>query len=60
MIVRKYQLAKYSEPTGRGGYKSVSIIGSFNSYISALLYKIVTFRFKYRLESFEFNDEIFM
>ncbi len=50
--MKKYQLAKYSHPTGNGGYYSVTLIGGFNSYISALLWKFITGHWNYRIESF--------
>lgn len=59
MKVTKYQLSKYMDPTPHGGYYSVSICGSFDSYIEALLYKILTLSFRYRIEKFEVDTDLF-
>ena len=59
MLKTKYQLAKYSEPVPTGGYRKVTICGSFDSYISVLLYKILTFSFDYSIEKFEVETDLF-
>lgn len=59
MIVTKYQLAKYFNPQSRGGYGGVYLCGCFDSYISALFYKLLTFRFGYRIEKIEVNTDLF-
>ena len=59
MIVTKYQLAKYFNRQPKGGYKGVRICGSFDSYISALFFKLLTFRVGYRIEKFEVDTDLF-
>ena len=55
--MKKYQLAKYRHPTGNGGFRSVTLVGGFDSYISALLWKLITWHWNYRIESFELEDQ---
>lgn len=59
MKVTKYQLSKYSDPRPGGGYGRVTICGSFDSYLSALLYKILMLYFGYRIEKFEVDTDLF-
>lgn len=59
MKLVKYQLSKYRDKQPSGGYLGVSIIGGFDSYISALLWKIITFHWSYRIERFEVDPELF-
>jgi len=54
----QYQLSKYMDPTPNGGYRSVRCVFGFNSYISALLWKLLTFSFTYKIERVDVDEDL--